>query len=404
MMDQQEILDRPTNRWVATAVLLLVSLALAVAFYSVLGVSRTALSGRSGPAAATAQRTGAPTPPPVPPPPTIVADLSFDEARASNAAVPFASGPIVPAAPFRYAGTPQDRSAALACLATAVLYEAGDDPPGEQAVAQVVLNRLRHPAFPKTVCGVVFQGSERRTGCQFTFTCDGALDRPINPDAWRRARAIAEAALAGTVFAPVGTATHYHTDWVVPYWRGSLEKVAQIHTQIFYRWAGWWGTRAAFSGTLRPSEPIDRRIAGLADHVADDGTTLPAIAAADAVPAPARTELSIPGVPAAALKGNIVRLMDEGASQFVLQLDGSAFPGSWAVVGYTICASRPECMVMGWTSEAQTPRALPVLPTTSPHMAFLYRKSSVLGLAQPYWDCTRFARPDRAQCMVEPAR
>jgi len=388
------------------AVLLLVGLALTIALYSVLGIGRTPPPGRGGPAAAAARRAGAPTPPPVPPAPTIVADLSFDQARASNAAVPFASGPIAPARPFRYAGTPQDRAAALACLATAVLYEAGDDPPGEQAVAQVVLNRLRHPAFPKTVCGVVFQGSERQTGCQFTFTCDGALARPINPEAWRRARAIAETALAGGVFAAVGTATHYHTDWVVPYWRSGLEKVAQVHTQIFYRWPGWWGTPAAFSGALRPSEPIDRRIAGLADHVAGDGslTAVEAEPLPGEPPPPPRTELSIPGVPTAALKGNIVRLIDEGAVQFVLQLDGSAFPGSWAVVGYTICASRPECMVMGWTSEAQTPRTLPVLPGTSPHMAFLYRKSSTLGITQPYWDCTRFPRPDRTQCMPDAAR
>ena len=61
-------------------------------------------------------------------------------------------------------------------------------------------------------------------------------------------------------------------------------------------------------------------------------------------------------------------------------------------------------MVMGWTSEAQTPRALPVLPSGSSPMAFLYRKSSVLGLAQPYWDCTRFARADRSQCLPGTAR
>ena len=99
-----------------------------------------------------------------------------------------------------------------------MVYEAGDDPAGQRAVAQVVLNRVRHPAFPKTVCGVVFEGQDRTTGCQFTFSCDGALTRwSPSPALWTAARQIATAALTGTVYRPVGYATHYHTDWVVPY-------------------------------------------------------------------------------------------------------------------------------------------------------------------------------------------
>ena len=388
---------RQTNRRVAVAVLLLVGLALLAAFYAAHKLDRTKQPVQADRLTIVARTPAAPAPPPVPPPLTIIDGLTFEQARVSNAAIPLATGPIVPAQPFRYAGAPQDRSAAVTCLAAAVLYEAGDDRPGEQAVAQVVLNRLRHPAFPKTVCGVVFQGAERRTGCQFTFTCDGALARSVQPDAWRRARAIAEAALAGEVFAPVGTATHYHTDWVVPYWRSSLEKVAQVHTQIFYRWPGWWGKRAAFAGVVLAPEAIDPRIAGLADP-ATTGLADAALLAGRESEGP-RATLSIEGVPATALKGNIVRLANETATQFVLQLDPAAFPGSWAVVGYTICAARADCMVMGWTSEAQTPRALPVMPNASPSMAFLYRKSSAMGLAQPYWDCARFARVDRTQCL-----
>src|SRR3546814_109789 len=128
--------------------------------------------------------------------------------------------PIYPAArPFIFSGSPVDLARATDCLAAAQLYEAGDDAVGERAVAQVVLNRVRHPAFPKTVCGVVFQGQERATGCQFTFTCDGALARAPTQAAWERARDIARSALAGKVYRPVGYATHYHTDWVGPYWR-----------------------------------------------------------------------------------------------------------------------------------------------------------------------------------------
>jgi spore germination cell wall hydrolase CwlJ-like protein len=103
-------------------------------------------------------------------------------------------------------------------------------------VAQIVLNRTRHAAYPKTICGVVFQGSERSTGCQFTFTCDGSLNRAPSRVAWRRAAAIARAALGGHVVPEVGQATHYHATWMTPYWAPSLPKVATIGGHAFYRW------------------------------------------------------------------------------------------------------------------------------------------------------------------------
>src|SRR5581483_7016511 len=102
--------------------------------------------------------------------------LTPAQALALNAAITFSGAPNPPAAPFRLAAGAEDRQRALTCLTQAVYYEAGFQPlAGEEAVAQVVLNRLRHPAFPKTVCGVVYDGSQRPTGCQFTFTCDGSL-------------------------------------------------------------------------------------------------------------------------------------------------------------------------------------------------------------------------------------
>jgi spore germination cell wall hydrolase CwlJ-like protein len=191
--------------------------------------------------------------------------LTPDEARAFNATVPFVDGPISPARKFVYAGSHDDRERALTCLASAAWYEAGDDKIGEQAVAQVVLNRARHPAFPRTICGVVFEGAKRRTGCQFTFTCDGSLRREPSPEAWQRAREIADRALSGYVFKKVGNATHYHTDWVVPYWSDTLDKLAEVDSHLFYRWRGDWGRAAAF--TQRPGgvEDLDPRIAGLAD-------------------------------------------------------------------------------------------------------------------------------------------
>lgn len=159
----------------------------------------------------------------------------MDEARAANAAIPFAEARPVPARPFLFHGTPAGREQAAECLATAALYEAGDDPRGQRAIMQVVLNRVRRPGFPKTICGVVYQGAARKTGCQFSFTCDGSMQRRPERSGWGAARKAAKRALAGHVFRPVGTATHYHTDWIVPYWIDSLDKIAKVRTHIFYR-------------------------------------------------------------------------------------------------------------------------------------------------------------------------
>jgi spore germination cell wall hydrolase CwlJ-like protein len=100
---------------------------------------------------------------------------------------------------------------------------------------QVVLKRIRSRSFPKTICGVVYEGAYRPTGCQFSFACDGSLERRPEQDGCAAARRNARRALAGRVFAAVGRATHYRADWVVPYWIGSLDKIAQIHSHIFYR-------------------------------------------------------------------------------------------------------------------------------------------------------------------------
>jgi len=122
------------------------------------------------------------------------------------------------------------------------------------------LNRLRHPAFPKSVCGVVYQGSGGRV-CQFTFVCDGALYRQPELGAWRQAEQVARAALAGYVETAVGEATHYHADYVAPRWAPLLAKVAQIGQHIFYRWPGGWGQPAAFTGRYigEPSDPLSLR-------------------------------------------------------------------------------------------------------------------------------------------------
>ena len=158
-----------------------------------------------------------------------------EQAKVINAALPFAGGPLHAAQPFDISGSNVDQQRALLCLSQAVYYEAGFEPlEGRRAVAQVVLNRLRHPAFPKSICGVVYQGAGTGT-CQFTFVCDGALYRRPAEDAWRQAEAVARAALAGYVERSVGEATHYHADYVAPTWRRSLTEVQQIGAHIFYR-------------------------------------------------------------------------------------------------------------------------------------------------------------------------
>ena len=221
--------------------------------FGLLGFAAVTLAGATLTQPETALAQGA-TPPA--PPPLLVREIPKTEALAVNRHIPLASGPNPAAAPFKFKGDQAARDRALECLTSAVYYEAGQESAdGQRAVAQVVLNRVRHGAFPSSVCGVVYQGSTRATGCQFTFTCDGSLYRAADVSGWRRAYAVAQAALSGSVYAPVGWATHYHANYVVPYWAPTLAKNAVVGAHIFYRWAGNWGRSPAFAQTYARSEP-----------------------------------------------------------------------------------------------------------------------------------------------------
>ena len=157
---------------------------------------------------------------------------------ALGSAAPALAGPGV-AAPFVASENSADFEQSLECLTQAVYYEArnqSDD--GQRAVAQVVLNRVRHPSYPNSVCGVVFQGSERVTGCQFSFTCDGSMYGDIEYYAWEHAQEIARAALSGDVYRPVGLALNYHTQSIRPYWAPGLVRQAVVGDHIFYRRPG----------------------------------------------------------------------------------------------------------------------------------------------------------------------
>jgi hypothetical protein len=179
--------------------------------------------------------------------------LTPEQAVVANAEIEQSKEPIEPAGAFVVPLTEAmafSRTSAIDCMTAAVFYEAASESEqGQRAVAQVILNRVRHPAYPNSVCGVVFQGSERKTGCQFSFTCDGSLARKPSQAAWDRARRIAEMSLTGAIEPSVGMATHYHTIWILPYWAPSLDKVTTVGAHIFYRWKGYWGKRAAFVGT-----------------------------------------------------------------------------------------------------------------------------------------------------------
>jgi spore germination cell wall hydrolase CwlJ-like protein len=191
------------------------------------------------------------------PPPDLLRPISPEEALKENTERPFSGRPDTPAAGFSLKTDQSNRDRALECLTQAVYYEAATEgADGQRAVAQVVLNRMRHPAYPSTVCGVVYQGSDRVTGCQFTFTCDGSLARLPVPSLWKQAQTIAAQALAGKVFAPVGHATHYHADYVLPYWADSLDKSVQIGRHIFYRLRGGLGSSAAFAQRYGGREPV----------------------------------------------------------------------------------------------------------------------------------------------------
>ncbi|WP_411289074.1 cell wall hydrolase [Phenylobacterium sp.] len=166
--------------------------------------------------------------------------------------------------PFRSAAAP---SSDLECLTQAVYFEArGETPRGQQAVAQVVLNRVRHPAFPKTVCGVVFQGAAKHRGCQFSFACDGSMRRGREASAWTRARQVAARTLSGAVLGDVGSATHFHTTNVAPQWGPRMRRMAQVGVHVFYGFNG----RGPAAQAYRPAAPsVEQAVLTSAPHAVE---------------------------------------------------------------------------------------------------------------------------------------
>jgi spore germination cell wall hydrolase CwlJ-like protein len=213
---------------------------------------------------------------------------------------PDTDGTVRPAQPFSMAGASAlDKARALDCLTTAIYYEAASESEeGQRAVAQVILNRVRHPAFPSTVCGVVYQGSEKSTGCQFSYACDGSMARVPMRSAMDRARRIALAALDGYVMRQVGLATHYHTYAVTPAWNRSLVMTDAIGMHFFHRWKGYWGTPAAFSNLrYRGGEPVPGPHAKVAPPADMPLPSTQFAAYTPGMPAPGVPGLAVPQAP-----------------------------------------------------------------------------------------------------------
>ncbi|WP_298166460.1 cell wall hydrolase [Novosphingobium sp.] len=339
-------------------------------------------------------------PPPLPDPAALLPYLP-ETARAANAAMVI-NPPAAPAPAFRLgAADALAQTRALDCLSAAAWYEAGDDPSGERAVVQVVLNRARHPAFPASVCGVVFQGSERTTGCQFSFTCDGSMRaRHPAPAAWARARAVAAAALAGAVDPRVGLATHYHADYVVPVWRSGLVKLAQVGLHLFYRWPGDWGSPAVLRGSASGEEPriaamaalspahggADAAQAGQADAAANAGAAL-AYLPLDEADGPSRSGSRSALLSAAPAGG------PSAGGRIALKLDPAAFPGTYAMRALAACGERERCAVVG--------ELLGAAPGQDP--GFVYLRDRRTGAEGAWWDCTALPRANPARCLPKGA-
>jgi len=191
------------------------------------------------------------------------------------------------ASPFRLAD-PAAASHDLDCLTAAVYYEArGESGEGQAAVAQVVLNRVRSPAFPKTVCGVVYQGAAAH-GCQFSFACDRSVAAHHEAGAWDRARSVAGRALGGYVMSTVGAATHFHVASLGAIWNGSMVEVARVGQHVFY---GFGGHRGAIAEDMVARNSLGSEVVGPPPAKA---TTPAPDKAADAPPAPTTVAVTAP--------------------------------------------------------------------------------------------------------------
>jgi Cell Wall Hydrolase len=325
--------------------------------------------------------------------PLILKVVNKDVAKRTNDSTPMTTLPVPSAPAFLFKGSNDDFERAADCLAATIFYEAGNETTaGQMAVAQVVLNRARHPAYPNTVCGAVFQGHERRTGCQFSYTCDGSMARRPSAEAWTRYRGIAQAMLKGLVYAPVGLATHYHTDWVLPAWSAKLDKVRVERTHLFFRYTGYWGTPAAFKNKMSGVEPSYTTLASL---------SVAHRAVSDTDDALALAEIKFADVSDAAMENISTELVEADPSKdtFIIYVDPLLEPDALTNMAQNACNGRGKCKVLAWADQALMPRGLPIDAKERSAMAFSYIQQSGKAGNKSRWNCALFPRDNAHECL-----
>ncbi|MDG6078522.1 cell wall hydrolase [Erythrobacter litoralis] len=317
--------------------------------------------------------------------------LDPSSAQAKNGAIPIASDKLGAAKPFVFRGSATDRARAEDCLSLVAIAEAGGGAADQRAVMQVVLNRVRHPAFANTVCGVVFEGSQRSTGCQFTFTCDGSLTRSYPAYLMNPARARAKEALGGYVDKTVGNATHYHADYVYPWWSPRLDKVAKVGPHLFLKWRGYWGTPQALSARYGGNEPDPaalRRLAAAVERPSMDEALL--TEEGEAVK-------TVASVDEDAQAGNGPNSPAPGI-HFVLvsQADN---PAELVVRARRLCPGDRYCQVMGWSERSAIPDKLPLSDAARAALRFSFLPASDGSKEAVFFDCSLWDEPASGRCL-----
>ncbi|MBV7266316.1 cell wall hydrolase [Erythrobacter ani] len=295
---------------------------------------------------------------------------------------------LLPSRPFKYSGSTGDRNKAIDCLAFASWYEAGDRPSDQRAVMQTILNRVSHAAFPNSVCGVVFEGSHLQTGCQFTFTCDGSIQARTPSDrAMDRARKLAEEALNGRVDQSIGTATHYHANYVDPWWAGRLDRVAIVGPHIFYKWrgsAGVIGKQRRLETEVEFREMVAKRreqdLAGIDANVGGEQAAQLALAPYNA-PSPATAVRPI------------------SSNTHYTTVENIEANGRWALSALKTCRGRKSCQILGYGTGAEAARNRDAPLSARHRPLFLFVRDAASGMEIALWDCERVTRKNSAQCL-----
>ncbi len=326
-----------------------------------------------------------------------------------NAARPFGDRPILAASAFGSTLSGADLYRAEGCLAVAGLYEAGPSRDDQRPVMQVVLNRVRHPAWPNSVCGVVFQGAARATGCQFSFTCDGSMKRRRYSDQqYQSAKTLAATMLRGATDPRVGWSTHYHTDWVYPYWSDSLDKTAAVKTHVFFRWPGYWGTKAAFTSRPAASEPAIGSIAAY-DIWHDGGATQEQLAEAEDAAgelngAPGEADTFDVAFAQSPVKSAPVPASKTWEKPIVRAITADMKPGRWALDAVELCGNRASCRVVGWSAGKPMPSQFDPESLKRNPPDIVYSQELRNRKQQVYWDCAKWAQAGSSKCLGSPTR